>query len=1350
MRRHFVLLLSLVLWAVLMGYNGRSLPKTTVKGISGAGLAMEFAQNQQDAGTILPPQDSKLAAYKSTLLCLQALDIVFIGLYWAVFFFSLAGPMSRSPIKLWRTLGLVARICISVAALADLAEDFGIVSVIGPYGLPHIWPFWFAITKWSLIFVTLLLVAPYLIFHPSLSPAGKARPGWVDGLVYGSAALFAAAAFCGIAGVIGRFVCCGELLLLGALLMAIGFFLLLVAFGGDTFATSSVMGEPADSFKNVLKAELKEVLRTAAVRDNFPPEVKAKVATAQVMEPEPRFPPPPKDPLARLDPEVEEALDDEKNYGSIIQQAGRFNLLGLAFSGGGIRSATFNLGVLQGLAEHKFLRRFHYLSTVSGGGYIGSWLAAWVSRQGMVEVEKRLREPRTNQPNFKEPPEIRFLREYSNYLTPRLGLFGLDTWTAIATYLRNVLLNQTILVLFIAAAILVPRVVIVGTRSGLAWFTPPCYPIVAILVGFAVLAAIVIARNMAYYAGSPGADRVIARVGKDAPKDPNGNPIPQQQLVNIEWLFQEALAAESQADPGEIKKLADRLLARVGRVEIWDQNIVRRKDVGHATRLSAFDWDKKTMDLDMAVADVKKNDLVVAVYPWTARQAGIFALVTLPLFLAISFLAWLLAQGSISGNRPFWPWPVSGAAAGAVSWLLGAAIVHHYAFRKKTRDWKTVWLAVKCTAACAAAGALGGVLLRQTALLLQGWMQRPAHEWNVLGFGTPLVALVFLAFSVLQVGLLGTLLSEPRREWIGRLEAWILIISISWAGVFALAGYSPLFALWLSQFPKSAWTTAFSWVGATLAGILGGGSSKTSGLDSTVKDKLLSLTPYIFAAGLLVLVSVGVNNIISPHNMSPNPKGPSQVAVQMAETSSQEVTVQVQAVVKKKKDLPVKEYWAAFLGVGRAKVLWGFVICLLASLLLALRVDLNEFSMHNFYRNRLVRCYLGASHRERVPNPVTGFDDDDNLFLCSLTADHGYDGPYPILGCALNLVHGKDLAWQERKAASFVMTPKFCGYDVWFEKLLRPGQWEKRGQAGDGYRPTAKYAYPNGGFYIGTAMAISGAAASPNMGFHSTPALAFLMTVFNVRLGQWVGNPRDPRCWRNPGPKIGLGYLLAELFGATDDDSGYVYLSDGGHFENLGLYELVKRRCRFILASDAGEDKNLAFDDLAGAIRKCRSDMGIDIEIKTDKLLKVGTTPFSYWHCAIGLIKYSNSDPPLNNLPPGPGNTVKDGVLVYIKPSLTKDESADVLNYQALHPDFPHQPTADQWFTESQFESYRALGQHIIRTLFCAGDGKVPEDMSNIGVEELITRLTTQWNNPESIHSNAQLRGWKRLFKLFF
>ncbi len=115
---------------------------------------------------------------------------------------------------------------------------------------------------------------------------------------------------------------------------------------------------------------------------------------------------------------------------------------------------------------------------------------------------------------------------------------------------------------------------------------------------------------------------------------------------------------------------------------------------------------------------------------------------------------------------------------------------------------------------------------------------------------------------------------------------------------------------------------------------------------------------------------------------------------------------------------------------------------------------------------------------------------------------------------------------------------------------------------------------------LGTAVAISGAAASPNMGYHTSPPVAFLLTLFNVRMGWWLGNPRARYTWRYSSPRIGLIYMLGELFGTTSSSSDYVSLSDGGHFENLGIYELVRRRCRYIIVGDAEQDEDFKFGGL--------------------------------------------------------------------------------------------------------------------------------------------------------------------------
>ena len=339
--------------------------------------------------------------------------------------------------------------------------------------------------------------------------------------------------------------------------------------------------------------------------------------------------------------------------------------------------------------------------------------------------------------------------------------------------------------------------------------------------------------------------------------------------------------------------------------------------------------------------------------------------------------------------------------------------------------------------------------------------------------------------------------------------------------------------------------------------------------------------------------------------------------------------------------------------------------------------------MHYFYKNRLIRCYLGAARKQRQADRFTGFDPNDDIQLSEVTRR-----PYPIVNACLNLVHGKRLAWQERKATSFVLTPEYCGF---YRSDKSPK--ERRWLAESAYRPTSKY---GGKVYLGTAMAISGAAVNPNMGSFTSPATAFLMTVFNVRLGSWLGNPRHEWTWNRSSPKTGIFYLLCELIGATNDERGFVNVSDGGHFENLGIYELVRRRCKYIICCDGSQDSAFAFEDLGNAIRKCRSDFGAEIEIDVNQILPGAETGRSRAHCAVGYIQYPRIQRP-------DGSALEEasiGYLVYIKTSLTGDEPADVLEYRKLHPGFPHQTTADQWFTESQFESYRRLGYHIGRKVF--------------------------------------------------
>jgi hypothetical protein len=400
--------------------------------------------------------------------------------------------------------------------------------------------------------------------------------------------------------------------------------------------------------------------------------------------------------------------------------------------------------------------------------------------------------------------------------------------------------------------------------------------------------------------------------------------------------------------------------------------------------------------------------------------------------------------------------------------------------------------------------------------------------------------------------------------------------------------------------------------------------------------------------------------------------------------------------------IPAETFPLGELGVWIALIV--FFACFAA--LLGWRLDINQFSMHSFYRNRLTRCFLGASNKKRNPSPITGFDerDSNDLSIDKLTPAEGYPGPMPIFCCAMNITTGENLAWQERKAASFAFTPLYSGYTVgWTE-------WRKNLRF-NGFVPTAML-YP-GGPDVATAVAASGAALSPNWGYHTKPATAFLMTMFDVRLGLWVPNPRrseaagqriDAAAGDVPpaSPSFAPFRLLSELLGSVDDTSKYVYLTDGGHFDNMGLYELVRRRCYRIIICDAEEDGNYTYEGIGAAIRKCRIDFGVAINLDLAGISPNTESKLSAAHFVRGTIRYPETLPG------------QDGEVIYIKASLTRkaaqdgspsvdtgtvklpDVPGDVQNYKLQHEDFPHDSTAEQWFTESQFESYRRLGQRVV------------------------------------------------------
>jgi hypothetical protein len=246
-----------------------------------------------------------------------------------------------------------------------------------------------------------------------------------------------------------------------------------------------------------------------------------------------------------------------------------------------------------------------------------------------------------------------------------------------------------------------------------------------------------------------------------------------------------------------------------------------------------------------------------------------------------------------------------------------------------------------------------------------------------------------------------------------------------------------------------------------------------------------------------------------------------------------------------------------------------------------------------------------------------------------------------------------------------------------------------------------------------TAMGISAAAASPNAGRATNKPLVALMTLLNVRLGYWVPHPGRLWDWlekRNIAVpelkhrwtwRIPPWALLREMASSVNEEDKWVNLSDGGHIENMATYELLRRRCKYIICGDGEADASLTFGGLATLLRTARIDMGIEIEILLDDL-HLDPEGKSRQHAAVGRIKY----PPLTR-----GGKAETGWLLYLKSSFTGDEDETVQEYRAKNPAFPHESTADQFFDEGQFESYRALGFHIADRLFPvirAGQGAKP------------------------------------------
>jgi hypothetical protein len=922
----------------------------------------------------------------------------------------------------------------------------------------------------------------------------------------------------------------------------------------------------------------------------------------------------------------------------IYRRLNQENHWALCLSGGGIRSAAFALGILQRFAAQPIapkrgtdpagsaLQQFEYLSTVSGGGYIGSWLSAWLFQErekragsakqagtktagaATARANKVVADLNGRIEDHAEIGSVSNLRRDSHYLAPSFSAISPDLWSGIAAVIRNLCLNWILLVPPMILAVLTSKALDYAFIDALD-INEPSTRLVLVMIAATVCFLIALSFSAA---NRPARGLINASQAQFLVCDMSA------------FLIGAALLIFVLGSPNGQETLS--------------------------IHVSGLMW----------LNDLEAHSLVAA---GLIRGAL--------LGVAIHLVSWLAA--------PLW------------NKILGHAPQPHLGSR-----WWHTWFDLGTW--CVAGAAFGALVAAGYLLLFEFYLQfyrpDPGQQFNVSQLaavvgvcGLPWIVsarviadVIFIAFAESIPG------PDAGLEYQARSGGIFTLAQLGWLIWFGLVLGAPHVARLIP------WTSMSLAAAGGISGafsVVVGASSKTAAtIQQSAKfrqylslDTLAAIAAAIFAAVLVAVLSVVIGWTLDA--LGPGAHHPSWTLVVIA-----------------------------------GAVLGALVIA--ASLV----ISINRYSLHSLYRNRLVRAFLGASRDERTrdksKNRFTDFDSFDSPWLHQLWAPGNPRGddwrPLHVINAALNLVSSKNLAWQERMAAPFTFSPLHCGSG---SSIFSDGA----------YRPTCPppgMGRPYGGplgLSLGTAMAISGAAVSPNMGYNTSPGVAFLMALFNVRLGWWLANPRgDNRHYWRISPRVSLRPYFMEMFGLTSETERWVYLSDGGHFENLGIYEMVRRRCRVIVVSDAGCDPDYTFDDLGNALRKIWIDLGVGIEVhgldRLKKRFKKRPTPATtapYW--AIGRIRYNAAD--------GGG---EDGWLLYFKSGLHGTEPMDVLSYAMSHSTFPHETTANQFFTESQFESYRMLGFEIASRAFEAGVVPPPGQpaKADLTLEDVIKNLKAQ------------------------
>lgn len=404
------------------------------------------------------------------------------------------------------------------------------------------------------------------------------------------------------------------------------------------------------------------------------------------------------------------------------------------------------------------------------------------------------------------------------------------------------------------------------------------------------------------------------------------------------------------------------------------------------------------------------------------------------------------------------------------------------------------------------------------------------------------------------------------------------------------------------------------------------------------------------------------------------------------------------ALAKRKEGSETKGFRAFFLSIGLTLLIYGLFLWLyhwvtsdsfhwhwwiisgvVLSLILAIFADINHVSMHRYYRNRLMEAYF--------PYKLAGADirDADQCMMKDLEQTKA---PYHLICTNIQTIGSDNAKLKERGGDSFIFSRLYSG------------------STSTAYVKTEDYL--GGNMNLATAMAISGAAVDANTYATRSRPLAFIMALLNVRLGYWTRNPKTPPRLIKFLRPVWYYYMFVEMLGKGLNETRHnIHLSDGGHFENLGLYELIRRQCRIIIVSDAACDKEYTFADLGKCMEMARVDFGAKIDLDVRPIRPAGKSKISAQPFAIGHITYADKT---------------EGLILYIKAAMISDLTEDLYVYRRKYRDFPNQSTGDQFYDEPQFEAYRELGFRIGQSVFGDIESGTPDIMEKAILDKAETK----------------------------